>query len=281
MIFFGFADSLWKKPTQTIGTARTIFYRNLFALLVVVPYFILSDKRTYISTDALWATLGISISAYCGLYFFGRAAKNGLTSVIVPITGANTLITMMLSIFTLEKKLNIYSTLGIFLTLVGFSMLKINLKNGRLQFVVFKDSGFRFALLAALFWGFSFAYSYYAVAFIGPALFTLVLECSILVFSIVHIIFKEGRLFATKTDLKDTWVLMALIGILGAIGSIFNTIALDRASINTVTSIVTLAPFISVIFGQAYYKERLTVQQKFAVVFIITGVFVISVYRYY
>jgi drug/metabolite transporter (DMT)-like permease len=56
---------------------------------------------------------------------------------------------------------------------------------------------------------------------------------------------------------------------------------LDKASINTVTGIVVIAPVISVFFGQLYYGERLSLQQKIAIFFIIAGVFVISYFRYY
>jgi drug/metabolite transporter (DMT)-like permease len=89
----------------------------------------------------------------------------------------------------------------------------------------------------------------------------------------------------SKWKLSRQWkqysFVIGLIGFLGAIGSLFNTIALDKASINTVTGIVVIAPVISVFFGQLYYGERLSLQQKIAVLFIISGVFVISYFRYY
>jgi uncharacterized membrane protein len=281
MIFFGFADSLWKVPTFSMGPARTIFYRNLFVLLVVIPYFIVSEKKTYISTNAIWVTLLIAIAGYAGLYFFARAIKTGYTSIVVPVTGANTLITVLISIWTLEASLNWISLFGILITILGISMLKFNLKNGRISLILLKDNGLRFAFLSALLWGISFAYTYYAVTFTGPALFTLILESVILIVSGVHGYFEDGSIIPKFSSVKRIWPVLALIGILGATGSIFNTIALDRASINTVTAIVALAPAISVVFGQTYYGERLTLQQKIAVFLIITGVFVISYFRYH
>lgn len=264
-----------------MGPARAIFYRNIFVLLVVIPYFLLSEKRNYISPSAIWVTLLIGIAGYLGLYFFAKAIKIGMTAIVVPVSGSNTLVTVLVSIFTLEAKLNWISTLGIFITLLGMTMLKVNWKNGRPQLILAKGSGLTYAYLAALFWGVSFAYTYYAVTFTGPALFTLILELVILVLSGIHAIFEDGTLSPSKGSLKRIWPILGLIGILGATGSIFNTIALDRASINTVTGIVTLAPAISVIFGQTYYGERLTLQQKLAVGFILSGVFLISYFRYH
>lgn len=281
MICFGFADSLWKVPSTAMGPARTIFFRNLFVLVVVIPYFLLSEPRNYIAPNAIWAAIVIGVVAYFGLYFLARATMTGLTSVVIPVTGANTLITLLLSIVTLEAQVNWISAGGITATIIGLVMLKINYRNGRLEFVLLKDNGLRYAMLAALFWGVSFAYSYYAVTFTGPALFTLILETVILITSFFHILLVERNMPYSSVNLRQSLPIIGTVAFLGGFGSIFNTIALDKASINSVTGIVALAPFISVVFGQAMYGEHLTRQQKWAVFLIITGIFVISYFRYY
>jgi len=312
MICFGFADSLWRGPTQVFGAARTILFRNFFVLLVILPYYLLTERRSFISTDAVLATFGISILSYLGLYFFAKATKAGLTSVVVPVSSTNTLFTLLLHIIILDNALiNGIAGFGIGLTVLGLIMLKVNWRNGKFDLVLLKESGFRYALLAALFWGVSFGYSWFAVTFVGPALFSLIQEGIILVLAAGHsfvLLFlnssSENRfkrqlgLFEHELDahtqngqsgskwkLSRQWkqysFVIGLIGILGAIGSLFNTIALDKASINTVTGIVVIAPLISVFFGQLYYGERLSLQQKIAIFLIIAGVFVISYFRYY
>jgi len=304
MICFGFADSLWKIPTTVFGSARTVFFRNIFVVSIVLPYFLISEKRTFISEQAVWATIGIGFLAYLGLYFFAKSTKNGMTSVVVPVSSTNTLVTLVLSILTFDSGVNWIVGLGISITLLGLVMLKINWKNGRIELVIFKDSGLRYALIAAIFWGFSFAYSYFAVTFTGPALFTIMLESVILVLAGIHSVslqfihrssdnaFKKdmgifekfsvtGGKIRLSTQMKQNWMVLAAIGVLGAAGTIFNSIALDKASINTVTGIVVMAPIISVIFGQLYYGEILTRQQKWAIFLLISGVFIISYFRYY
>ena len=318
MICFGFADSLWRGPTQVFGAARTILFRNFFVLVIVIPYFFLSEKRSFISDDAVIATFGIGILGYLGLYCFAKATKAGLTSVMVPVSSANTLFTLILHIIVLDNALiNWFSGAGVGITLIGLAMLKINWRNGKFDLVLLKESGFRYALLAAVFWGIGFGYSWFAVTFVGPPLFSLIQESIILVLAGGHILiqsymYSSGSRFrkwlglfeeveTRSQDLDDTqripgkvvtnwqwsrqWkqnsFVLGLIGILGAVGSIFNTIALDKASINTVTGIVVVAPIISVFFGQVYYGERLSLQQKIAVCLIISGVFAISYFRHY
>ena len=205
----------------------------------------------------------------------------GLTSVVIPVTGTNTLITLLVSIFTLEAEINWVSAVGITATLFGLAMLRFNWRGGKIELVLLKDNGLRFAFLAALFWGISFAYSYYAVTFTGPALFTLIIESCILIVSGLHLLIVQKKISFTSPNLRQSMPIIGLIGFLGGAGSIFNTIALDQASINTVTGIVALAPIISVIFGQAIYGENLTKQQKIAVFLIISGIFTISYFRYF
>jgi uncharacterized membrane protein len=304
MICFGFADSLWKIPTQVFGAARSVFFRNIFVVAIVLPYFIISERRSFIAEQAVWATIGIGILAYLGLFFFAKSTKYGMTSVVVPVSSTNTLLTLSISIISFDSGINWISGVGAIATLLGLALLKINWKNGKFEAVIFKESGLRFAILAAIFWGFSFAYSYYAVTFTGPALFTIMLESIILILAGFHSIVlqflnrgssnpfkknmgvwedfsKTGGKFRFSMQWKRQWMVIATIGILGAIGTIFNSIALDKASINTVTGIVVIAPVISVVFGQAYYGEVLTKQQKCAIFLIMAGVFVVSYFRYY
>lgn len=264
-----------------MGPVKTIFFRNLFVLILVLPYYFLSNTKHYIAPNAIYAALGIGIFAYFGIYFFAKATMTGLTSVVIPVTGTNTLITLLVSIFTLEAEINWVSAVGITATLFGLAMLRFNWRGGKIELVLLKDNGLRFAFLAALFWGISFAYSYYAVTFTGPALFTLIIESCILIVSGLHLLIVEKKISFTSPNLRQSMPIIGLIGFLGGAGSIFNTIALDQASINTVTGIVALAPIISVIFGQAIYGENLTKQQKIAVFLIIAGIFTISYFRYF
>ncbi len=304
MICFGFADSLWKIPVSAFGAARSVFFRNVFVILTVLPYYLLSEKKTFIAEQAVWATFLISILSYLGLFFFAKSIKNGLTSVMVPVSSLNTLVTLMISIYSFDSEINFLVLTGVSMALFGLFLLKFNFKGGRIEYVFINDKGLKYALAAALCWGISFAYSYYTVTFTGPALFTILQEFTILIFALVHVLvlqlflkkgdnpFKKGfgvfdpqpaksGNFRFAQAWKQNWLIFLLIGLFGGVGSIFNVNALDKASINTVTGLVVVAPVISVMFGQLYYGEKLTRQQKVAVFLIITGVFVISYFRYY
>lgn len=306
MLCLGLADSFWKIPAQALGAARTIFFRSFFVLLVVVPYFLFSEKKSYLSPDAVLATLGISVLSYLGLYFFARATRSGLTSVVVPVTASSALFTLLLHIITLDNAtMNAAAATALAITMAGLGLLKFNWRGGRLHLAVLKEGGLRFALLAAVFLGISLGYAWFAVTFVGPPLFSLIQESVILLLAGLHSfcyncynsrsenhflnrmgIFEpcepESRFpWMFSLQLKQNLFYLALIGVLGSLGSVFRTIALDKASINTVTGIVVMAPVISVFFGRLYYGERLSTQQLLAVFLIIAGVYGISYFRYY
>lgn len=306
MLCFGLADSLWKLPTQIFGAAKTLLYRNLLVFFFVLINFLLSEKKAYIPTDFLFATLGISILSYLGIYAFARATQAGLTSVVVPVSAANALFTLVLHIVVLDHaQVNTLTAIGLVVTVIGLLMLKINWQSGKLSLAVLNDGGYRYALLAAIFWGLSFGYSWFAVTFVGPPLFTLIQESTILVLAALHTLViylvkknekapelaMETHEHAKANDLPSpkpwkgpirfTGVYIVLIAVFGFLGTKYNTIALDKASINTVTGLVVLAPVISVFFGRYFYGERLSGQQKWAVFLVIAGVFAISYFRYY
>lgn len=304
MLCFGLADSLWKLPSQIFGAAKTILFRNLLVFFFVLANFLLSEKKAYIPSDFLLATLGISILSYLGLYSFARATQAGLTSVVVPVSAASALFTLVLHIIVLDHaQINSLTAVGLGVTVLGLLMLKINWKSGKLSLAVLNDGGYRYALLAALFWGLSFGYSWFAVTFVGPPLFTFIQESTILGLAALHtlVLFLIRRneksspnessdipssagLSSPKPwsgSIRFTGVYIVLIAVFGFLGTKYNTIALDKASINTVTGLVVLAPAISVLFGRYFYGERLSFQQKWAVFLVIIGVFIISYFRYY
>lgn len=304
MLCFGLADSLWKIPVQAFGALRSVLFRNVFVVLFVLPYFLWGYQEAFVPLQAVLATFLISLFSYLGLYFFAKSIKNGLTSVMVPVTGLNTLVTLLISIFSHDPGVNWIVGGGVLFAFSGLFLLNINLKDGRFRLVFQHDKGLKYALACALCWGISFAYSYFAVAFTGPVLFTILQEVTILCLALIH--FLIAQLFLLRTEnpyakglnvfdislqapqrfgfspaWRQNWLIYVLIGILGGVGAIFNVSALDKASINTVTGLVCMAPVISVLFGQLYYGEKLTGQQKSAVFLIICGVFLISYFRYY
>lgn len=281
MILFGFADSLWKRPVQALGAAKTIFFRNSIVVLGVALFFVITHKKKYITNDAIWASLAIACISYLGLYFFAKANGKGKVSLAVPISGTNTLVTLLISIYSLESKFNFIIGTGIAFSILGLILIKFKILAPKNLDKVYWETGFRYALLAAFFWGVSYAFAYLAVTFTGVALFALILESIILVISFMHLLIAGESIKVEKELFKDVFPFLLLIGILGALGTIFNALALDISSINTVCGVISLAPVISILFGRVYFGEKLTWAQAAGVFCIMIGSFLVAYFRYY
>lgn len=279
MVCFGIADSFWKPPIYALGPVKTIFYRNLIVVPVVwIILYAVEGKFKISWNDPVKYALIISAFSYLGLYFFSKAQEKGQISVVVPVSSLNTMITMLVSIITLQGAINNISLIGIIIALLGMILIKpSNTGKDWMQ----SQTGFRFALICAVFWGYSYAYNYLVVTFTGIFLFSVILETSILVLSGLHLLVSRQSL-ASHIDVKSTsFKGLLIIGFFGAIGTTAMNIGLDKAAINTVCGIVSLAPIISVAIGVLYYKERLSLKQGIAIMLIFSGIFTIAYFRHY
>ena len=282
MLFFGIADSFWKAPVRTLGPAKTIFFRNLLVVVLVGIFFIGGNSKSYFNEDAIKATLVLSVISYLGLFFFAKAQGTGKISIVVPISNTNTLIPLLLSVIMLEKAINNIAIAGLGVTIIGLLLIKLQIfDQGKVVWKMIWETGTRFALLAALFWGVSYGFAYIAVAFTGVALFSIMLESIILALSFLHTLLIRKSLGFTDEEFKLNFKYIIIIGIFGALGTLFNTYALDNASINTVCGILTLAPIISIIIGRTVFKEQVLTQQKIGTFLIIAGIFVVAYFRNY
>ncbi len=279
MICFGIADSFWKPPIYALGPVKTIFYRNLIIVPIVwIILFSMEGKVKINWGDPVKYALIISAFSYLGLYFFSKAQERGLISVVVPVSSLNTMITMLVSIITLQGAINNISLVGIIVALIGMVLIKPgNTGKEWMQ----SQTGFRFALICAVFWGYSYAYNYLVVTFTGIFLFSVLLETSILVLSGFHLLVSKQSFSAKIPANSSAFKGLLIIGFFGALGTTAMNIGLDKAAINTVCGIVSLAPIISVVIGVLHYKEKLSLKQSVAIMLIFSGIFTIAYFRHY
>lgn len=279
MVAFGIADSFWKPPIWELGPVKTIFYRNLIIVPIVWGILYMMEGEIKIKWgDPVRYALIISAFSYLGLYFFSKSQEKGMISVVVPVSSLNTMITMLVSIITLQGAINNISLVGIIVALLGMVLIKPG-NTGRDW--MSSQTGFRFALVCAVFWGYSYAYNYLVVTFTGIYLFSVILETSILVLSGLHLIVSRQSFLANIKTNSSAFSGLLIIGLIGALGTTAMNMGLDKAAINTVCGIVSLAPIISVAIGVLYYKEKLTIKQSLAILLIFSGIFTIAYFRHY
>lgn len=295
-ILTGIYNALWKEPVTVLGGKRLIFLRSLFVLFLVVPYAIQSGFSSFniepsFESASFLSLIAIFFLAYPGLYFFVKATKSGPTTVVVPVASSFTILLPVLVHVFLFKDWDFhhFSVAGFLLLILGLLLLKFRLSAGRIIYT--GDAGFWYAFLSAILMGIVVAMSEWIIPAVGTAVTLIVQEGSVLILSLVHILFsrligirkkQKGNQVAfrwSSTQLKHHWRtyawIIGLIGVLSGLAEVFRMIS-QNAPQPMATFFMSFSALVSVIVAQLYYSEKLRPQQWLAVFFLIAGIFIVS-----
>jgi hypothetical protein len=295
MILLGLSNGLWKEPVPVFGVKRLVVLRSLFVLALVLPFALFMgfsdfDAEFSLDSPSFRGLLVVLLISYPGLYFFVRATQDGPTSVVVPVsTSISTVIPILVNaVYLKEFHFNLISYAGIIFLLVGLALLKFRFANGRLVYM--GDAGFRFAFLSAILTGTSLAIIQNIVLMVGVPVVLISQEISIFVFSISHLAISRllikpnsknpaQAIRWSKEQFLRSWSqyvwIIGAIGILSGLAVIFRVVS-HSSPLPKTTFILSFSCLVSVVFAKIYYAENLKPQQRLAVFFLISGIFIIS-----
>ncbi|GEM_PF-3770362 len=68
------------------------------------------------------------------------------------------------------------------------------------------------------------------------------------------------------------------VALFGAIGTLFYNLGISKesANVSVVAALTFSSPLVAILYGKFVYKEKLSIQQWFALLFILTGVVAVS-----
>ena len=272
MIGYGLSNAIAKSPIRNIGSKKTVFYRNLFVTLMLLPLLFIFPAESYKLSYLLIAVL-ISIIGYLPLVIFYKAMKYGKVGVVSPIAGSAVIITVLLSIIFFNEVLTITQSFAMLLTICGIILISLDFKNFKSSHLFDLSSGAPYALVACLLWGLVFFLFKIPVMLIGPVLTSFIIEAGITFTSAGHIAFsKKSFTLPNKKDLKHIF----LIAFFGAIGTLFYTLGLKASYVSIVAVLTSANPLVATLYGKVIYKEKLKASQYIAILFILAGIILIS-----
>src|SRR5690606_36203010 len=135
-----------------------------------------------------------------------------------------------------------------------------------------KVSGVPYALLSAIFWGIAFAFFGIRSVVLGAFLFSLIVETTVFVLSIMQVLAQKHSIFLSKEEFKDNFLGIFLIAVLAASASIGMNLGYATGHVSIVTAISSAAPVASIVYSRIFLKEKLSLKQYIAVVLIILGI---------
>ncbi|MFH1396379.1 MAG: EamA family transporter [archaeon] len=279
MIGYGLSNAIAKVPNQEIGNKKTIFYRGLFISTILLIILLSFLKEANFSLNFILITFGIAFVGYLPLLTFYKSLEVGKVGIVSPIANSSIFFTVILSIIFFGERLFLMQGISIIIILLGIILMSINFKEFKSSHLFQMSSGVPYALITCILWGLVFFLFKIPVNVLGPILTSFLIEFEILIYSGVHNLFtnkfKKGT-FAIKN--KKMILYTFLVALFGGAGTLFFNMGIQNYNVSIIAAIAFANPLIATLYGKIVYKEKLKLQQYFALAIIIAGIVSISYY---
>ena len=275
MLCWGCSDFILTIPIRKIGTLKTILIRNIISILLVTPvgfHLYFTDRMT-ISLLNLLIVLMSSLLFILAYYFFMKGFEIGSISLVSPIGGAYSIITVLLALIFLGESLSNLKMLAVCLMILGVFFTSSDITKLR---NIKSQKGLKESILAMV----GFGLSMFILGFASKRLDSITLfeyaTLSQAFFFVVLSLLKGGRYQKGDINFKLflIFILQATIVNVGWFAYIYG-VGQDLVSI--VTPISSLLPGVTVILALIFYKEKLVANQKLGIFAILVGVYLISI----
>ena len=272
MIGYGLTDVLSSILTKKDSAIKLTFWYFLLSGIILAFMSVLLFGFPKISnSEAILLTITSFLSVF-GLLAFFKSLKVGKLSIVAPISGSWSIITVLIGVLFLNEALSTLQILGVILIILGTILTSFKLKdmlNLKLDKLV---PGSGYAIMAMLIWGVFYA----AVGILSKQLgwlypiFIVTLGSAILLL-IYSLIKRVDLSFPTKlSGLLLLWV------VIGTIAFAFYGLGVNYGYISLVSPIAAAAPFIAVILSVLLFKEKLEINEVVGIIFIIIGLVAIA-----
>ncbi len=274
MLFWGTADFILSIPIRKIGTLKTILFRNLTSILCITPLAVFHFNTgqmsiTFFNFSIIFTSSLIFILAY---YFLMKGFEIGKISMISPIAGAYSIITVLLSLAFLNESLSSFKLFAIFLMVSGVFFTSSNISE-------IKNIGSQKGLKEALLSMIGFGISFFVLGIVSKRMDSMSIfiyaSLSQAILFIALSLLKRGRI--GKKDFSFKMIMIFVIHtIIVNTGWFAYIYGVGKDAVSVVTPISSLLPGVTVILALIFYKEKLVTNQKLGIVGILIGVFLIS-----
>jgi drug/metabolite transporter (DMT)-like permease len=273
---FGLSNGMQKRHVLSLGSIRMIAYRAAIIVVCLIAVNIAFWERINWRWEYILFGATVAAVSYFGLYFVSRGMEYGKVGVIVPISSARVLVASLVGLFFLNERLSGLQWFMLLLTVGGVVLSSINISDFKDSKIFSWQSGIPYALLAALFWGCTFALFGIPSAMIGALFFSLILEAVVGIVAVIQGKLQGQKIAITRKEFQENWKGMLIIGLIGAIGSVFLNVGYATGQVSIVTAVSSASPLIATLYGRIVYGEQLSRQQYLAVILIVFGIIGLS-----
>jgi transporter family protein len=273
MFGFGFSNAISQVPSKEIGSRKTIFFRNIFVSILLLILLLFFLDETNFSIKYIFIAFVISLVGYIPLVTFYKALKTGKVGIISPIANSSVVFTVLFSIIFFGESLSFIQLFSIVFIIFGIILVSLNFNDIKISHLFKKASGVPYALITCFLWGLVFFLFKIPVNVLGPILTSFIIEFGIMIYSGMHL-----RLSKINFDIPNKKILTCvfLVAFFGAIGTLFFNLGIKTSNVSIVAALTFSSPLVSILYGKFVYKEKLSLQQYTAIIFIVIGIASIS-----
>lgn len=273
MLGFGLSNAIAKVPIKEIGGEKTILYRNIFISLWLFLALVLFGQNAVFSVQYILIAVFIAIIGYLPLLFFYKALSLGKVGIISPVANSSTIFTVILSIIFFHERISMAQGLSIALIMLGIILVSLNIRDLKSSHIFKASSGVPYALVTSVLWGLVFFLWKIPVNVLGPILTSFIIEFVTMLCSAGYMFYKKQN-FGSISNRALKYIFLVSLG--GSLGSLAYNMGIKDADVSIVSAITFASPLIAALYGKFVFKEKLSKLQYLAIVFIVSGVILIS-----
>lgn len=275
MFFWGVAIYLAATVSRKIGNYLTLFWMQVFGLIVGSIYFALNFQNFNLAAipsfiPILTVIAILQIIAYLSFY---KGTEMGKVSLVGPLGAAWGLVVAVLGVIFYRESLKPTQVIAVLLIIAGIILISIDLKSFLKSKQIQLLSGMKEGVIAMLGWGVS--------------LFLLVIPTRNLDWFLPAFLFRAililllGLYIASKTTFKPKTnklplKSLAIIGLfdMGAFMSL--SFGLSNSNSSVIAPIASAYAVITVLLAKVFLKEKTKPSQALGIVGVVAGIILIS-----
>ncbi|MFH0875502.1 MAG: DMT family transporter [archaeon] len=275
MLLWGIADFLLSVPTRKIGALKTMFIQNLFGATITLVFLFLFLSHPFQLTLRNFLIIFIGgVADVLAMYFFYRSFEIGEVSIVSPVSGSYSLVTVVLSFILLGEILAWYNYVGIVLIIIGIILTSTDIRKLKSFHAV---KGIPESIAAMVLWGFYF----FLIAGLSKEMdaislfFFTGLTNSIIV--LVFLLLKRNVPLKAEFLNKKILIIMIICTVFYNIAWLFMTYGATIAQMSLLAPISSLYPAVTIILAVIFLKEKLILNQKIGIAMILVSLFLLSI----
>lgn len=272
VIPLGIANAMSRKPSQTIGGKKLMFFRQIITSLGLLIILLFNLKTTHFDTKMIIFTFIISIICYFAVLTMYKAIEVGKVGIVSPINSSYVIYSLILTTLffkTTTTALQLYSVIAIIIGIIFISLNFKDIKSGEKK--GFK--GIAPAFFSSLFFGLFFFLAQFSNRTLGPFLTSFLIELSMFIYVAIDLRKIDIRL----DEIKKISGIIIWVGALNvlAITAFYYGLSATNPAIFLVIS--SSSPLVMIFYGHFVFKEKLMIQQYAAALLILAGICIIAI----